>query len=67
MLLCPQGTQRHRSIVNPGCDGVRVLLAVIRPEQPITATLVESIMSRQLDDLKPTLTRNGYRLKDMVE
>lgn len=36
-------------------------------EKPITATLVESVLSRQLDDLEPTLTRHGYRLKDMVE
>jgi hypothetical protein len=25
------------------------------------------VLSRQLDDLKPTLTRHGYRRKDMVE
>lgn len=36
-------------------------------EKPITATLVESVLSRQLDDLEPTLTRHGYWLKDMVE
>lgn len=36
-------------------------------EKPITATLAESVLSRQLDDLEPTLTRHGYRLKDMVE
>lgn len=36
-------------------------------EKPITATLVESVLSRQMDDLEPTLTRHGYRLKDMVE
>lgn len=36
-------------------------------EKPVTAELVESILSRQLDDLEPTLTRHGYRLKDMVE
>jgi type II secretory pathway predicted ATPase ExeA len=36
-------------------------------EQPVTAALVESVLSRQLDDLEPTLTRHGYRLKDMVE
>lgn len=29
-------------------------------EKPITATLVESVLSRQLDDLEPTLTRHGY-------
>ncbi len=36
-------------------------------EKPVTAPLVESVLSRQLDDLEPTLTRHGYRLKDMVE
>jgi hypothetical protein len=33
----------------------------------VTAALVESVLSRQLDDLEPTLTRHGYSLKDMVE
>lgn len=28
---------------------------------------VETVMSRQLDDLEPTLARHGYRLKDMTE
>ena len=36
-------------------------------ERPITAELVDSVLSRKLDDLEPTLTRHGYRLKDMVE
>lgn len=36
-------------------------------EKPVTAELVESVLSRQLDDLEPTLMRHGYRLKDMVE
>lgn len=36
-------------------------------EKPITATLVESVLSRQLDDLEPTLTRHGYRLKDISD
>ncbi len=36
-------------------------------EKLITATLIESVLSRQLDNLEPTLTRHGYRLKDMVE
>jgi hypothetical protein len=36
-------------------------------EKPVTAALVETVLSRQLDDLEPTLTRHGYRLKDMVE
>lgn len=36
-------------------------------EKPISAEMVESVLSRQIDDLEPTLTRNGYRMKDLVE
>jgi hypothetical protein len=36
-------------------------------EIPVSAELVESVLSRQLDDLEPTLTRHGYHLKDLVE
>ncbi|MDQ1814089.1 hypothetical protein RBA41_12305 [Massilia sp. CCM 9210] len=36
-------------------------------EKPVMAALVETVLSRQLDDLEPTLTRHGYGLKDMVE
>lgn len=36
-------------------------------EKLITATLVESVLSRQLDDLELTLTRHYYRFKEMVE
>lgn len=39
----------------------------VKGEKLITATLAESVLSRQLDDLEPTLTRHGYRLKGMVE
>ena len=35
-------------------------------ETPISGGLVESVLSRQLDDLEPTLTRHGYRVKDLV-
>ncbi len=34
---------------------------------PVTGELVESVLSRQIDDLEPTLTRHGYRVKDLVE
>jgi hypothetical protein len=34
-------------------------------EQPISADLVESVLSKQLNDLEPTLTRHGYRVKDL--
>lgn len=33
----------------------------------MSAALVESALSRQLDDLEPTLTCHGYRIKDLVE
>lgn len=36
-------------------------------EKPISATLVESVLSKQLNDLEPTLTRHGYQIKDLVE
>jgi type II secretory pathway predicted ATPase ExeA len=36
-------------------------------EKPVSYEIVESILSRQIDDLEPTLTRNGYRLKDLIE
>jgi hypothetical protein len=36
-------------------------------KKPVIATLVGAVLSCQLDDPEPTLTRHGYRLKDMVE
>jgi type II secretory pathway predicted ATPase ExeA len=36
-------------------------------EMPVSDNLVESVLSRQLDDLEPVLTRHGYRVKDLVE
>ncbi|WP_426197416.1 hypothetical protein [Massilia sp. DWR3-1-1] len=36
-------------------------------EKPVTAELVETVLSRQLDDLEPTLARHGYRLKAKTE
>lgn len=36
-------------------------------ERPISADVVESVLSRQIDDLEPVLTRHGYRAKDLME
>jgi type II secretory pathway predicted ATPase ExeA len=36
-------------------------------ERPVSAEVVESVLSRQIDDLEPTLTRHGYRIKELVE
>ncbi|MDD1637604.1 MAG: hypothetical protein LUQ56_05645 [Methylococcaceae bacterium] len=35
-------------------------------EKLVSPEVVESVLSRQIDDLEPTLTRNGYRLKDLI-
>lgn len=36
-------------------------------EKPITASIIESVLSKQLDDLEPTLTRHGYNIKSLAE
>jgi hypothetical protein len=35
--------------------------------KPIDTTVVEAILSRQLNDLEPQLTRNGYDIRSLVE
>jgi len=34
---------------------------------PVSAELLGNVLSKQLDDFEPTLVRNGYRVKDLVE
>ncbi|RMV73947.1 hypothetical protein ALP05_200039 [Pseudomonas caricapapayae] len=51
----------HSALVHP------LGLQYLTGEKPVSAELVESVLSRQLDDLEPTLTRHGYRIKDLVE
>ncbi len=36
-------------------------------EQPVSADLVDSVLSKQFEELEPTLTRHGYRVKDLAE
>ena len=36
-------------------------------EQPISASLVDTVLSQQFDDLEPLLTRHGYHLTDLVQ
>jgi type II secretory pathway predicted ATPase ExeA len=36
-------------------------------EKPVSADVVNSVLSRQIDELEPLLTRHGYRVKDLVE
>lgn len=34
---------------------------------PVDAEVVESVLSKQIDDLEPTLTRHGYGVKHLAE
>jgi type II secretory pathway predicted ATPase ExeA len=36
-------------------------------EKPVSGDIITSVLSRQIDDMEPTLTRHGYRVKDLVE
>lgn len=36
-------------------------------EKAVSTDLVESVLSRQLDDLEPNLMRHGHRIEDLVE
>ncbi len=36
-------------------------------EKPVTAEVVEAVLSRQLDDLEPKLTRHGYNVRTLSE
>ena len=36
-------------------------------EQPVCLGVAESVLSKQIDDLEPTLTRNGYSWRDLAE
>ena len=35
--------------------------------KPVTAVIIESVLSKLLDDLEPTLTRHGYNVRDLAE
>lgn len=39
----------------------------IDTDKPVSAEMVLSVLSRQIDDLEPTLMRHGYRVKDLAE
>lgn len=36
-------------------------------EKPVTTAIVESVLSKLLDDLEPTLTRHGYNVRSLAE
>ena len=33
----------------------------------MSGVLIETLLSKQIDDLEPTLTRHGYKIRDLVE
>jgi len=35
--------------------------------KPVTPVIIQSILSKKIDDLEPTLIRHGYNIKDLVE
>ena len=64
-------TLQEQALRAAGCEVIRaekVTEAAYQiGDKPVSYNIVESVLSRQIDDLEPTLTRNGYRLKDLTE
>lgn len=58
-LRTPLRIQQHLALaLEAGC---------LTGEQPISAELVETLLSRHIDDLEPTLMRHGYKIKDLAD
>ena len=36
-------------------------------EKPVTMAIIDSVLSKQIDDLEPTLTRHGYNVRGLAE
>jgi type II secretory pathway predicted ATPase ExeA len=36
-------------------------------EMPVSAEIINTVLTRHSEDIEPTLTRNGYRIKDLAE
>ncbi len=58
-LRTPLQIQQHLSLAFE--EGYRL------GEKPVTEAVAESILSKQIDDLEPTLTRHGYNIKSLSE
>ncbi len=41
--------------------------AYLLGEKPVTAAIVESVLSKQIDDIEPTLTCHGYDVRSLAE
>ena len=58
-LLTPLQIEQHLTLAFE--EGFRV------GEKPVTAEVVEAVLSRQLDELEPKLTRHGYNVRILSE
>jgi type II secretory pathway predicted ATPase ExeA len=58
-LRTPLQIEQHLSLAF--CEAYRL------GDKTVTAVVVESILSKQIDDLEPTLTRHGYTTKSLSE
>ena len=58
-LRTPLQIERHLTLAFE--EGFRI------GEKPITTDVVEAVLSRQIDDLEPRLTRHGYSVRTLAE
>ncbi len=58
-LRTPLQIEQHMTLaLETGCQA---------SEKPVSEAIVDSVLSKQIDDLEPTLTRHGYTLKVLTE
>ena len=58
-LRTPLQIERHLTLAFE--EGFRI------GEKPITPEVVEAVLSQQIDDLEPRLTRHGYSVRTLAE
>jgi hypothetical protein len=58
-LLTPLQIEQHLTLALEAAYRVAV--------KPVTTVIVESVLSKQIDDLEPTLTRHGYDVRGLAE
>ena len=58
-LLTPLQIEQHLILALE--EGYRV------GEKPVTPEVVEAVLSKQIDDLEPRLTRHGYNVRSLAD
>ncbi len=49
-------------------DHARIFAMVrVRAKRTVTAAVVKAVLSRQLDDMEPRLTRHGYDVRSIAD